>query len=252
MTYADQLNSFDWKTKRERIVIRDRKTCAHCDNKSFDISFRKGLIISNSVDHKGAKSSKNLNNDFVLAHIHDMENDSRQIGFLECYKFSTSKSYICYYIPGPKYPQIVALKEFENDDIELTNDIMTIIELGIKGTVTPETYEKIYRESTQSDNWEIVNKLHVHHKYYQLGLLAWEYPDEALITLCWDCHEQLHKNQHIPVLNADGMEISKLTYCDRCFGAGYFPEYHHVQAGICFKCAGAKYVELAQPAANTR
>ena len=30
--------------------------------------------------------------------------------------------------------------------------------------------------------------LHVHHKYYKKTLMAWEYPDEALITLCFKCH----------------------------------------------------------------
>jgi hypothetical protein len=32
-------------------------------------------------------------------------------------------------------------------------------------------------------------RLDVHHSYYQNGLLAWEYPDEALHCLCGDCHE---------------------------------------------------------------
>lgn len=31
--------------------------------------------------------------------------------------------------------------------------------------------------------------LDVHHSYYQTGLMAWEYPDEALHCLCRDCHE---------------------------------------------------------------
>lgn len=30
--------------------------------------------------------------------------------------------------------------------------------------------------------------LQVHHKYYEKGLYAWEYPDHALITLCAECH----------------------------------------------------------------
>ncbi len=31
--------------------------------------------------------------------------------------------------------------------------------------------------------------LDVHHSYYQNGLMAWEYPDEALHCLCHECHE---------------------------------------------------------------
>lgn len=33
------------------------------------------------------------------------------------------------------------------------------------------------------------NTLHVHHKYYVSGLKPWEHEDEALTTLCEDCHD---------------------------------------------------------------
>lgn len=32
------------------------------------------------------------------------------------------------------------------------------------------------------------DQLHVHHKYYRNGADPWDYPDEALITLCASCH----------------------------------------------------------------
>ena len=32
--------------------------------------------------------------------------------------------------------------------------------------------------------------LQVHHGFYRRGLDPWEYPDEALFTLCEPCHEQ--------------------------------------------------------------
>jgi 5-methylcytosine-specific restriction endonuclease McrA len=35
-------------------------------------------------------------------------------------------------------------------------------------------------------------KFQVHHKEYINGLMAWEYPDELLITLCRECHAKLH------------------------------------------------------------
>lgn len=34
--------------------------------------------------------------------------------------------------------------------------------------------------------------LHIHHLYYKLELLPWEYPDEAFLTLCELCHEKAH------------------------------------------------------------
>ena len=33
--------------------------------------------------------------------------------------------------------------------------------------------------------------LHVHHKYYIEGLKPWEYDDDALISLCKNCHESV-------------------------------------------------------------
>ena len=36
--------------------------------------------------------------------------------------------------------------------------------------------------------------LHVHHKYYEKDKNPWEYPNEALVTLCDDCHEYMHNN----------------------------------------------------------
>ena len=55
--------------------------------------------------------------------------------------------------------------------------------------------------------------LHAHHTYYFKGRChAWEYPLEALVTLCEDCHNAIHnelreKKKHIPrVINPDKPE----------------------------------------------
>ena len=34
--------------------------------------------------------------------------------------------------------------------------------------------------------------LHVHHKYYKRNAEPWEYKDDALVTLCANCHRQIH------------------------------------------------------------
>ena len=31
--------------------------------------------------------------------------------------------------------------------------------------------------------------LHVHHTYYEAGILPWDYPSSSLLTLCEDCHK---------------------------------------------------------------
>lgn len=85
--------------------------------------------------------------------------------------------------------------------------------------------------------------LHVHHKYYILGRLPWDYADEALVTLCDSCHYELHEREYVEVYEERDGELIGLDYtsCRRCHGAGYFPEYSHVQGGVCFKCNGARY-----------
>lgn len=69
--------------------------------------------------------------------------------------------------------------------------------------------EKTYSEKLKDPRWqrrrlEILNRdeftcqkcgdkentLHVHHRWYKFGKEPWEYPDEILITLCHNCHEE--------------------------------------------------------------
>lgn len=83
---------------------------------------------------------------------------------------------------------------------------------------------------------------HVHHKYYIQGHLAWEYPESALILLCHTCHLNLHKNNPILIYSNDQfIESQTLVPCSRCNGAGHFPEFEHVENGVCFKCRGGRF-----------
>lgn len=38
------------------------------------------------------------------------------------------------------------------------------------------------------------NKLNVHHSKYLPNLMAWEYLDELLFTVCFNCHGKIHTN----------------------------------------------------------
>lgn len=40
--------------------------------------------------------------------------------------------------------------------------------------------------------------LHVHHKRYRAGAMAWEYGDDDLIALCEPCHQKQHGVQPAP------------------------------------------------------
>ena len=90
-------------------------------------------------------------------------------------------------------------------------------------------------------------QLHVHHKHYVSGLDPWEYKDSELVTLCEECHSYYHAHCRVPVYKLDGdNNLVEITYtpCYRCGGAGHFPQYKHVQGGVCFRCHGARYEEL--------
>jgi hypothetical protein len=88
--------------------------------------------------------------------------------------------------------------------------------------------------------------MQVHHRHYVLEKLPWEYQDEDLITLCNWCHWEFHEKNSVPVYKTvnDKLEKIYLQPCLRCYGSGSFPEFAHVQAGICFRCKGARFEQL--------
>ncbi len=87
--------------------------------------------------------------------------------------------------------------------------------------------------------------LQVHHLYYVLSRLPWEYPNAALKTLCIWCHWDLHKKNSILAFRSEEESTHEnLTSCYRCNGAGVFPEYSHIQQAVCFRCHGKLYEEL--------
>lgn len=83
---------------------------------------------------------------------------------------------------------------------------------------------------------------HVHHTYYLQDHLPWDIESEALVTLCQSCHIKRHQVEKIKVYEkkSHGLVLStkKYSYCERCGGSGYLPQFNHVQDGICFKCWG--------------
>jgi hypothetical protein len=89
--------------------------------------------------------------------------------------------------------------------------------------------------------------LHVHHKRYVKGRMAWEYPDAELVTLCEGCHESLHAMTEIAKemlarLPVDGPGcLSNMTGLLAGFATGeqgmdfyavYTDEPHHYLVGV--------------------
>ena len=96
----------------------------------------------------------------------------------------------------------------------------------------------------EGESWESADRayvLQVHHKYYITGRLPWDYRDDALVTLCQWCHQQVHENARIHVYadaNGQLIEAGFATPCLRCGGSGYLLEFHYVEGGVCFRCRG--------------
>lgn len=94
--------------------------------------------------------------------------------------------------------------------------------------------------------------MHVHHKYYILNQLPWEYEDEALVTLCNWCHWKLHEQAIVPCYKREDGKLHafNLTACSRCCGTGVLPEFAHVQDGVCFRCRGSRFEEFNRSSAD--
>lgn len=89
--------------------------------------------------------------------------------------------------------------------------------------------------------------LHIHHRLYILGRAPWEYSDDQLQALCSDCHEQVHATGKVRVyVEVSGeLLLRDLRPFYRCHGAGYFPQWEHIEAGVCFRCRGKRFEEDA-------
>lgn len=66
------------------------------------------------------------------------------------------------------------------------------------------------RDNSRCQKCGIKSKLEVHHHRYLKFRLLWDYPDEYLITLCRDCHQQ--ETDHLKMLDdkIESMLISGL------------------------------------------
>jgi hypothetical protein len=64
-------------------------------------------------------------------------------------------------------------------------------------------WQKKRLEIFKRDDWacrrchSTVKTLTIHHRYYNYGIEPWEYPDDALITLCQDCHHEITSGGNI-------------------------------------------------------
>jgi len=160
-----------------------------------------------------------------------------------------------------KYKDLLRTSEWlERRDQILKRDEYYCIKCGLSGTIWHAgkyiSFDKKKLVNLDFGDREIIAdypiivekkiQLHVHHNFYVLGRLPWEYLDSELSTLCNWCHWELHQTEEVKIYQEIENELKELSYhvCSRCNGAGILPKYLHIDEGICYKCEGVRYEEL--------
>lgn len=73
---------------------------------------------------------------------------------------------------------------------------------------------------TFGDCWPVFPVLQVHHKRYVNGREGWDYGGDDLVTLCRQCHGDLHANERIPVYSTDGELLEERAFLPNDIGSG--------------------------------
>jgi len=258
MTYIEQLHTSEWNTKRLKILSRDQNCCKICNNEK--------LLADCDISYIGhyTKINSRSNNKSILAHCHLLNSeggiaihvDEIQVKQLRRYNILYSKpnKLNIQLLIGARKATKAEEDLFKKYDVDFNESVKKkFLKNDFNFEIGPfheienqkrDDFRTLNGFDHKDKDFKFVNGFHIHHKFYVKNLLAWEYPDETLITLCFDCHENLHKDQTIPVYENSNHLAGEYHFCKRCHGAGSFPEYGHVQSGICFRCSGNRFEEL--------
>jgi 5-methylcytosine-specific restriction endonuclease McrA len=236
MNYKELLLTLEWKSKRAEIINRDDLKCSNCNNLELIKDSLIGLLKYGGPNDNGTLFKfygLNLSGEIISKKIFIKRGTILK-------PFTVPQISIAYLdrdFEDEKFGRVLAIRHYRiNNENELPLDYRS-------DQFKLNTY-KLKDKALENYSWKVVSALHVHHTYYQVNLPPWKYPSDSLQTLCWICHENLHKTQIVSYLDENGIEIGSLTPCLRCHGAGWFPEYKHIEEGVCFRCNGAKYEEL--------
>ena len=277
--YAELLERKEWKNKRESILKRDDYTCQKCGRRGFSFrSFKisgyselnnlmKGWTIEDApvveylkkIEWEGdeyvpmlyvEKNYYRNNRKLISFYINDSDKNSFSFIIddeshfypcdIKCEKYElkidnkeTDSSF---------YVDLIAFK-LRRTTFTLSSNYIKIFE--DKGDISILIADKLFVLRTSKYGifrYRAMNfaTLHVHHRYYIEDRCPWEYDDDALITLCSDCHSETHNTETTPLFSETGSVLySDLPICDRCGGRGELPQYKYYMNGICFKCHGA-------------
>jgi hypothetical protein len=205
MTYQEQLKTPEWKAKRTLIMERDNFRCTKCN-----IERTKFLGLNESFGIKTL--TEFLNAGFNIFY----KNEGNRGATILKNGFVDNVSFV-----GDTDTQVV----FEDLNFALQWQ-------EVEGRSKLICFLDDIKESHKFAD------LNIHHKFYINNKKAWEYDNDALITLCESCHEEEHNTKEIFVYALAGSVLYKAPKCDRCNGSGYLPQYKYYQNGVCFGCFG--------------
>ncbi|KYG77160.1 hypothetical protein [Roseivirga echinicomitans] len=237
MNYLEQLLQPEWKLKRTEVLKRDNNCCQICFNEKVIQETIIGLTEVKEFEEKLECTKLTVIGKGVKILKHEIFN----------YPFEYSNAAV-YLKEIENRQKVVAIRVL--DHMVRTTNQVSAQELFEDGKsleeliYDQETIFELNKSFSKNFKWLYGFNLQVHHECYRQSRMAWEYENEDLLTLCWQCHEDEHKEKKIPVYSTRGDVLGEYTRCNRCFGAGRFPEYNHVQKGICFRCIGKRFEEL--------
>lgn len=80
----------------------------------------------------------------------------------------------------------------ENNITTLDKTKTSYAEVLKNGNWQRKRLEIMQRDGFKCGICDAENNLHVHHLYYEKGRKPWEYENNALVTVCAECHDILH------------------------------------------------------------
>lgn len=199
--YQESLRDPEWNIMRDRIFKRDKYQCLNCYNNGF--------LKDNKHTHK------------LQIQIGKILKVKEGVNVLKMFNKGDDRFYrYLYYVEfkeqeGNKKSKSEILSPVSLDTTEIESfKGLEVFHFNVSGYfINTNTYEEkiIFRiinpKLIDSKRLFYIRKLRLHHNYYIQGNKPWEYPDEALKTLCDSCHDHFHQNNSVLIKNREGSVI---------------------------------------------
>jgi 5-methylcytosine-specific restriction endonuclease McrA len=198
MTYPEQLKTLDWQKRRREIILRDKCVCQKCFNERI-VTGKSNIIMPDvkwTSEHYvinfklGTENQiKFLRTEYSIFNNEFNKDEKRLEMFIDNTALGTKLLAVRRMITDYSKSKSI-LREKIN--ARKTNSSFTSI-YSIKQCEKELEVIAIIEEKEKYQPYLIVPGLNVHHKKYLPNRMAWDYTDDYLMTVCRECHEEIHK-----------------------------------------------------------